>query len=73
MILAEEVGELAAAVRDASGETGDARALAVIRLLVTAGEEAKAWVRDHPWPQRQQRVIDGEGGERPGSGRRDGS
>jgi len=60
MILAEEVGELAAEVDERSGEEADAGSRAVTRLLGDAGREARRWIREHPWPERQQRVIDEE-------------
>ena len=59
MILAEEVGELAAEVERHGGEA-DARAAEVTRKLGEAGREARAWIGSHPWPERQQRVIDQE-------------
>ncbi len=60
MILAEEVGELAAEVDERPGGDADARSVEVTRLLGEAGREATKWIREHPWPERQQRVIDEE-------------
>ena len=28
--------------------------------LIDNGAEAKVWIEDHPWSDRQQQVIDGE-------------
>jgi hypothetical protein len=63
MILAEEVGELAAEVDERSGEAADAGSRAVTRLLGDAGREARRWIEEHPWPEPQQRVIDEEKGK----------
>jgi hypothetical protein len=60
MILAEEVGELAAEVDERRGDEADAGSLEVTRLLGEAGREARKWIGEHPWPERQQRVIDQE-------------
>lgn len=62
MILAEEVGELAAEVAGQLGDDTDAESGAVTRLLADAGREARRWIERHPWPERQQRVIDEEKG-----------
>ena len=58
MILAEEVGELAAVVTDPDEDGADARSRAVRQLLGAAGQEARKWIIDHPWPERRQQVID---------------
>lgn len=60
MILAEEVGELAAEVEARSGGEADAGSRAVTQRLGDAGREARRWIGEHPWPERQQRVVDEE-------------
>ena len=60
MILAEEVGELAAEVDERHGGEADARSAEVTRMLGEAGREARKWIGEHHWPERQQRVIDRE-------------
>ncbi len=60
MILAEEVGELAAEVDRRGGGEADAGSRQVSRLLGEAGLQARNWIMEHPWPERQQRVIDQE-------------
>ena len=62
MILAEEVGELAAEVGGFNGGEADAGSREVTRLLGEAGRQARQWIVEHPWPERQQRVIDQEKG-----------
>lgn len=62
MVLAEEVGELAAAVAEQPGAAADAGSAEVTRLLGQAGEAARQWMKGHPWPERQQRVVDEEKG-----------
>lgn len=61
MILAEEVEELAAVVTDPAEDGADARSLAVRQSLGAAGQEARKWIIEHPWPERQPQVIDEEG------------
>ena len=61
VILAEEAGELAAEVEARSGGEADAGSREVVRLLGEAGREARQWIQQHPWPERQQQVIDREG------------
>lgn len=60
MILAEEVGELAAEVGERSTDEADAGSRAVTGLLGEAGRQARQWIQRHPWPERQQQVIDRE-------------
>jgi len=60
MILAEEVGELAAEVDERYGGEADARSAEVTRMLGEVGRGARQWIKEHPWPERQQRVIDEE-------------
>ena len=60
MILAEEVGELAAEVDERSPDEADAGSRAVTGLLDEAGRQARRWIQQHPWPERQQQVIDRE-------------
>lgn len=62
MILAEEVGELAAEVDERCRDDTDAGSRAVTALLADAGREARRWIERHRWPERQQRVIDEERG-----------
>ena len=62
MILAEEVGELAVEVDERNGGEADAGSREVTRLLEEAGRQARQWVMEDPWPERQQRVIDQERG-----------
>jgi len=57
MILAQEVGELAAAVAKRDAGEDDAGPREVSRLLEEAGREATEWIREHPWPERQPGVI----------------
>jgi hypothetical protein len=71
MILAEEVGELADAAilvipRFAGGprapalDDDDWAAGATIREMAAMGVDARDWLSEHPWPERQQRVVDKE-------------
>lgn len=60
MVLAEEVGELAAAVTEREPEDDDGEARAVEQALIELGGRARRWIVGHPWPPRQQGVIDRE-------------
>jgi len=66
MILAEEVGEAYdealddLTVKDILADSELKQAYLILGSMAVAGEEAKAWLDNHEWPERQQQVVDAE-------------